>query len=315
MKPLFPLDFLTEISRFTVFIFCLFLLTSCSSQTHDLSQAFTYPSPDLTKETELHILSYNIYMRSPRLFFWNQQKERTLLLPQFLRGYDVLVLQEVFGANIRGQLIDSLKKDYPYQSKLLGEDGAFHEDGGVLVLSKWPVEEEKQILYGENCAGADCLAQKGAIYSKIKKGDRFYHVISTHLQASSEHAEIRSQQFSLMNKLKDEANIPIIEPLIIAGDLNVDMFKDSIQGEYADMMETLGAVYPGYRGDNPPAPTIDAHANSHKEGNRKSFLDYVLYHKDHLAPDSAYNEVRICKVGELDLSDHYAVYGYFSFEN
>lgn len=293
----------------------LFFLLSCSPQAEDISLYHPYPRPNLSNSQELHVLSYNLYMRAPRLFFWNQQKERTLYLPQVLKGYDVLVLQEVFGAGIREQLIDSLSAAYPFQSNLLGKDGILNQDGGVLVLSKWPIITENHVLYGDTCAGADCLAQKGAIYNKIKKGDQIYHLLSTHMQASAEHREIRSGQFNLMYKLKEQMNIPTNEPVLIAGDLNVNMFKDAENGEYAEMMESLHAIYPGYKESKALEPTIDAAANSHKEGTNKSYLDYVLYDRDHLAPDSAYNEVRIFKIGDLDLSDHYAVYGYYSFED
>ncbi len=264
----------------------------------------------LSDSSEFRILTYNLYMRTPNLFFWNKQKRRTELLPAVLGGFDVLILEEVFSDKYREQLVVELAEAYPYVSKMLGEDKGLKQDGGVIMLSRWPIVAQDQILYGDACAGADCLATKGAIYLQINKQGRMIHVAGTHTQASAEHRPVRAQQFQIMSDWLAEKDIPATEHLFISGDLNVDKFSGSESGEYQEMMAILDATLPD-------SDLETGHEASYSPDNqfvkqaKGEYLDYVLISNSHLQPLSAYNRVWKWQADGLDLSDHYAVEGVF----
>ncbi|MFK7923393.1 MAG: sphingomyelin phosphodiesterase [Bacteroidia bacterium] len=291
-------------------IVTMLLLTSvgCQSRKPDKSTVDTYQSSG----EELRILSYNLYLRSPALLFWNQQQDRIAELRPSLLGYDVLVLQEVFGEGYHEQIIDLVSDVYPYHSEVLGGAGS-KQDAGVLILSRWPFSEQKSLPYGETCAGADCLATKGAIYVEIDKEGQSYHIFGTHLQASKEHQLVREAQLALLKDFVDAQAISPSEAVLIVGDLNVNLYADEQNQAYSNMLDSLAAVHPDNIDSNDYPPTFEVENNAFAKGAENEYLDYVLYSREHLTPKAAYNEVKIFKVDELDLSDHYAVMGYFSF--
>ena len=49
--------------------------------------------------------------------------ERLTLLPDYLKGYDALLLQEVFDGRREG-FLQALAKEYPYQTKVLDKPGS-----------------------------------------------------------------------------------------------------------------------------------------------------------------------------------------------
>jgi hypothetical protein len=94
------------------------------------------------------------------------------------------------------------------------------------------------------------------------------------------------------------------EPVMIAGDFNVDMNREG-RHEHRAMLDILNAI----------GPTPDGVATNPKG----EWLDYVLYPRDlSPAPTLAFNSVRQPKGQSIypygDLSDHYAVLGRFGFD-
>lgn len=293
---------------FSIGTILLLGILGCQSRKPDKSAVDTYQSA----EDELRILSYNLYLRPPALLFWNQQQDRIAELRPFLLDYDILVLQEVFGEGYREQMIDLVSDVYPYHSEILGGKGS-KQDAGVLVLSRWPFSEQKSSPYGETCAGSDCLATKGAIYVQIDKEGQTYHIFGTHLQASKEHQLVREGQLALLKGFVDAQGISSSEAVLIVGDLNVNLYADEQNQAYSNMLDSLSAVHPSNLDMEDYPPTFDVENNAFAKGADNEYLDYALYSREHLTPKATYNEVKVFKVDELDLSDHYAVMGYFSF--
>lgn len=77
--------------------------------------------------------------------------------------------------------IRNLKKEYPNQTAVLGRSSGSEwdktlgnyssstpEDGGVAIVSKWPIAEKIQYVFAKGC-GPDNLSNKGFVYTKIKK--------------------------------------------------------------------------------------------------------------------------------------------------
>lgn len=284
---------------------------------------------------EFDVLSYNIFMRP---IFQDGQKLRAAYLATQLGGFDAIVFQEAYDDRIRDFLLAHLKNEYPYSTRTLGENRAFGEDGGVIILSRWPIVRESQRVFtdgepsGERCpgpdccAGSDCYADKGVVYAVIDKTGQCYHLLGTHVQAWRENEALRNEQFRFIRDFIASHRIPKDEPVIIAGDMNVNRYDEK---RFADMRRLLNAEQPPLRATSAAADgaayTFDGPGNdlNDNEGVRV-YVDYVLYSLDHAQPTEAFNQVRIIRAPEpwrqyfwqdwhRDLSDHYAVLGHFVY--
>jgi endonuclease/exonuclease/phosphatase family metal-dependent hydrolase len=271
---------------------------------------------------QFSVLAYNVYMR-PRSLFRDGQLERAQHLPAQLKSYDVLVLSEVFDAKVREALLLELLPEYPYTTEPLGADLFVTQHGGVMIASRWPIEEEQQLLYGKVCSGSDCAAQKGAIYIRINKNGERYNIFGSHLQAwpGPVSAQVRKSQLELLKQFIDSFKIPPSEVVLIAGDLNVDLIN--FPGEHARMLSILNATFPE------PATkelmyTFDPVQNSLAQGDTQEFLDYVLFSDQHAAPMRVETSIvrplseipwgRLSGKDCFDLSDHFAISAEFWFE-
>lgn len=273
---------------------------------------------------QFDVLSYNVYMR-PTTLFRNGQKIRAGLLTGQLSDYDAIVFQEAFDDEARGLLILGLAGEYPYRTRILGADVGLEQDGGVIILSKWPIVREDQRVF-PNCAGDDCRAQKGVVYALINKSGRCHHVFGTHAQAEDRHWELRNDQFRVIKDFITSQHIRSNEPVIIAGDMNVDRYD---QVRFDEMLGTLTAKQPPLISTVPsragPIYTYDGPGNDlNDDEDMQRYFDYVLYSVEHLQPVNSVNRVLIKRSpaqwreyfwesSHWDLSDHYAVLGRFRF--
>ncbi len=281
---------------------------------------YTYPIEARDADT-FSVLAYNIYMR-PTSLFKNGQSIRARLLPPQLRGYDAIVFSEAFDDDTRAELLNGLRPEYPYATSILGSDRGVEQDGGVIIVSRWPIVAQDQRRFGDTCSGSDCQADKGVKYAKIDRGGKLYHLFGSHTQAwpNAEGAQVRAQQFRLIKQFIDSKGISAGEPVLIGGDLNVDRLK--FPDEYRQMLQILDADCPPLQGY---AYTWDSTTNdlAEKTGGYE-YLDYVLWSKAHLKPTQSLNEPRIVRSSQewkefgweyamWDLSDHYPVHGRFNF--
>ncbi len=281
---------------------------------------YTYPVEARDADT-FSVLAYNIYMR-PTSLFKNGQSIRARLLPAQLRGYDAIIFSEAFDDDTRAELLNGLRGEYPHATSILGSDRGVEQDGGVIIVSRWPIVAQDQRRFGDTCAGSDCQADKGVLYAKIDRAGKPIHVFGSHTQAwpTTEGAQVRAQQFRLIKQFIDAKGIPAGEPVLIGGDLNVDRLK--FPAEYAQMLQILNADCPPHQGYG---YTWDSTTNdlAEKTGGYE-YLDYILWSKAHLKPAQSLNEPRILRASEewkeygweyamWDLSDHYPVHGRFNF--
>ena len=293
----------------------LFLTLCCFSV--NLQQQESPPGPAIPEDSSevLHVLTYNVFLRAPAFVLRDGQDRRSRLMAGQLRGYDVILFQEAFSDAYREQLLEGLESDYPFRSAVLGRDRLFSQDGGIVIVSRWPIVHQAQRLFGETCSGIDCLAAKGVVYARIDKLGHSYHIFAAHTQADKGEfrATVRRDQMRMIKELIDSQHIPANEAVIVGGDLNVDLFSDATDGEYTSMKRILDVTHP------PPIPgpgysaTWDGAANELIRGQAREYLDYLLYSNQHLIPRDSFNEVRALPVNGRDLSDHFAVYGRFDF--
>ena len=267
-----------------------------------------------------NVLAYNVYMR-PEGLFANGQAIRAGLIPGRVQGYDAIVFSEAFDNSAREKLLNGLQSEYPYKTTIVGTDSGIRQDGGVIIVSKWPIEAEDQRTFGDDCSGDDCLSDKGVGYARINKQGKIFHLFGTHTQAwpTAAGQATRKIQFQIIKNFINSKNISETEPVLIAGDLNVD--KVNYPAEYQQMLSILQATHPTQTGY---AYSFDSDTNRLASDGPKEYLDYVLYSYVHQHPNASYNEVRMIRSLEewkeffweyayWDLSDHYAIYGRLEF--
>jgi endonuclease/exonuclease/phosphatase family metal-dependent hydrolase len=256
---------------------------------------------------DFSVLSYNVFLRAPTWIFHDEHNWRTERIPYFLSGYDAVVLQEAFSEQHRDAILKALNAEYPYNSGILGEDEFLSFNGGVIILSRWPILKMDQVVF-EGCDGSDCMVKKGVVYTALEKQGTRIHLFGLHLQAQKEYAQARAGQFPQLQRFMLQQRIPQSELVLVAGDFNVDYFSNGTDYEFSQLIGISSLVLP----ENSPAPSYDYASNTLVDEPVVERLDYIFYSAEHLVPLKASNEVLQFRQEELDLSDHHPVAGHFT---
>ncbi|MDJ0462679.1 sphingomyelin phosphodiesterase [Streptomyces sp. H27-C3] len=284
----------------------------------------------------LKVLSYNAFLFSKALYPNWGQDHRAKAIPEasFFKGNDVVVVQEAFDNGSSDALMSNAAARYPYQTPVMGRSkdgwdatgGSYSattpEDGGVAILSKWPVVRKEQYVYKDAC-GSDWYSNKGFVYAVLNVNGARVHVVGTHAQSTDpgcgagEAAQMRSRQFKAMDAFLDGKNIPASEQVVVAGDFNVD----SHSAEYASMLTDAGLTTADSRTGHPYSfDTADnSIASERYPDDPREDLDHVLLRAGHARPAGWKNDVikeqsapwTVSSWGReytyTNLSDHYPV--------
>ncbi|RAS66799.1 sphingomyelin phosphodiesterase [Lentzea atacamensis] len=295
--------------------------------------ALTIPvAPAVAAPAAPKIATHNVFMLSRNLYpNWGQLARADLIdSTGVLNGQDVVVLQEAFDNAASDRLLANLRDTYPHQTPVLGRStagwdvtsGAYSsstpEDGGVAVLSRWPITTRVQHVYRDAC-GADWFSNKGFAYVRIEAPAGPMHVIGTHMQAedstcTSAPAGYRTKQRAEIKAFLAARSIPASEPVYVAGDLNVVMASD----EFPRMVAELGASTPEVTGHPFSWDCADNSVCRDQYGPEyaSEHLDYVLT----IQGPVLRNETRRAKSPQwsiwswgrkytyTDFSDHYPVF-------
>ncbi|MEU9699309.1 sphingomyelin phosphodiesterase [Streptomyces sp. NPDC047981] len=287
----------------------------------------------------LKVLTYNAFLFSKTLYpNWGQDhRARAIPAASFYQGQDVVVIQEAFDNSSSDLLKANSAAQYPYQTPVMGRSktgwdatsGAYSattpEDGGVTILSKWPIVRKEQYVYKDAC-GADWYSNKGFVYTVLDVNGSKVHVVGTHAQSTDpgcsagEAAQMRSRQFKAMDAFLDAKNIPANEQVIVAGDMNVD----SRTSEYGTMLSDAGLVGADARTGHPYSfdTELNSIASYRYPDDPREDLDYVLYRAGNARPANWTNNVVLEKSAPwtvsswgtqytyTNLSDHYPVTAY-----
>ncbi|WP_434599253.1 sphingomyelin phosphodiesterase [Streptomyces sp. A5-4] len=304
--------------------------------------AATGPSASAAPETpaadapSLKVLTYNTFLFSKTLYpNWGQDhRAKTIPEASFFQGNDVVVVQEAFDNGASDALKSNAAAQYPHQTPVMGRSkdgwdatgGSYSattpEDGGVAILSKWPVVRKEQYVYQDAC-GSDWYSNKGFVYAVLNVNGAKVHVVGTHTQSTDpgcgagEAAQMRSRQFKAMDAFLDAKNIPASEQVLVAGDFNVD----SHSAEYASMLADAGLTAADSRTGHPYSfDTADnSIAAERYPDDPREDLDYVLHRAGHAKPAGWKNDVlkeqsapwTVSSWGKkytyTNLSDHYPV--------
>lgn len=287
----------------------------------------------------LRVLTYNTFLMSKNLYPNWGQDHRAAAVPAapFFQGHDVVVLQEAFDNSSSDALKAKAAAQYPYQTPVVGRSktgwdatgGSYSaltpEDGGVTVLSKWPVVRKEQWIYQDAC-GADWYANKGFAYAVLDVNGARVHVVGTHAQSTDpgcpagEAARMRGRQFKAIDAFLDAKNIPADEEVIVAGDMNVD----SRSPEYGTMLADADLVGADARTGHPYSfdTALNSIAHDRYPSDPREDLDHVLFRSGHPRPAGWTNNVvpertapwTVASWGKdytyTNLSDHYPVTAY-----
>ncbi|CAL9584758.1 Phospholipase C [Streptomyces sp. enrichment culture] len=248
----------------------------------------------------LKVLTYNVFLFSRNLYpNWGQDhRARAIPAAPFFQGNDVVVVQEAFDNTASDALLNNAAAQYPYRTPVMGRStsgwdatsGAYSsttpEDGGVTVLSKWPIVRKEQYVYKDAC-GADWYSNKGFVYTVLNVNGQRVHVVGTHAQSTDpgcsagEAAQMRARQFKAMDAFLDAKNIPASEQVIVAGDFNVD----SHTPEYATMLANAGLADSARTGHPYSFDTADnSIASERYPDDPREDLDHVLHRAGHARP-------------------------------
>jgi sphingomyelin phosphodiesterase len=279
---------------------------------------------------DLRVLTHNLQMLPTPIGRIDLGRAALIGQASYWKGYDVAVLEELFDSLASPVVLRNMSSEYPYQTPIIGASstgwdqtlGTPHPtvtNGGVAIVSRYPIVEKAQDIYPAGC-GADALAAKGFAYARVSRNGHIVHVIGTHLQADDPTciltfrfpALIRASQLQAIATFIAGKNIPSSEPVVITGDLNISEGS----AEYTSMLSTLRAAAPTTFSGAPFS--MDGTTNSMAGGGDRSTIDYVLFERNHLRPTSWTNEVLTPKSPPWDwagttyhdYSDHYPVAGH-----
>ncbi|KAL3665139.1 hypothetical protein V7S43_009771 [Phytophthora oleae] len=215
------------------------------------------------------VLQYNLFGR-PYEVSKDGQSERLKRVPESLNristAIDAVTFAEADILTQRDEMLEQFRTfGFNYSTTILHDPDPFTSllNGGVMVVSKWPIIREAQHVYRSACHYSDCLAAKGVKYARLLKTvdgtSKIFNVFATHMQAWStpEGRSDRIQQANQMRQFVDAMGIPHHEPLIFAGDFNVD--NHTFGDEVAHLVELLDAREPRQIGKQ--GFTSDPHTN------------------------------------------------------
>ena len=224
------------------------------------------------------------------------------------------MLQEVF-AGSRDEFLRVLANEYPYQTRMLDKPGINIYDGGVTIVSRYPIVNQTQYVYPD-CSSTDCFADKGVNYAEIIKKGQAYHLFATHAASSDSNIarEHRQLQFGQIRDLAASLHIPQTEMVIYGGDFNVNKRKFPI--DYQNMLNNLQASAPNYAGytESTFDPRINGFAGQiGSGGDNIEYLDYIVVSNEYRAETSNTNTVKVPRTSakslwkHWNLSDHFPV--------
>lgn len=297
------------------------------SLSNGIDTIFRYDPPiaDTANPNLLHIVTYNPGMLMPLNISDQDEDERAEVMYKALpKNMDVIVFQELFEPEKNKIILNSLKPWYPYSTgkhnKILIP--GIGKEGGVKIISKYPILEETEISFSENgCVPNDffsMFANKGVKHAKINKQGQIIHIFGTH-------TSLQPCDLYVMGKFIADANIPQNEVVIMAGDFNVDMnrYKNG-SDNYTIMLDTLNALEPTYLSFlNEWTYTGTSSGLNHMyccNPHSRQQLDYVFASSRHKVPYLMTNRSMQARLNEpdksfgiFDMGDHEPVYSRIEF--
>ena len=198
----------------------------------------------------VRLLSWNVFLVPHPAKNLHRPACRASAMRDIFTSYDVIALQETFDRTTTAALGESLLTTHPHQLLSLPHGRYTKLNGGLSLLSRYPILSHKTIEY-EACHGrwSDCRARRGALIATIDAPVGPLDVVVTHLDAggaTGDHLARHAQLAQLHEALRSRGFASGERPLILLGDLNIDGIssrgRDDEGGRtrWAQMLEALG---------------------------------------------------------------------------
>ena len=257
------------------------------------------------KTDHLRFLQYNVKW-SPNITHIGKNdfaNERAKILAEQLSEYDVICLNEAYsyvGSPVVPFIKTMKSKGFKYVKRLPPASIMSFElvDGGVLVLSKYPILQHDTLTYELN-VGNDMVVAKGMLYVRVQTGPGTHvHVFATHLQRTYKNSyldcrTVRFSQLYAFNSFKSRKALDG-QPIVLIGDLNVNaLAPESVDkkstSEYNRLIRTLNmesytlndTVFQSYGSHQVTYGGDDTRLTSKEDINSKQSLDFVFtYSRD-----------------------------------
>ena len=115
---------------------------------------------------------------------------------------------------------------------IFGIDVEFTQDGGLMILSKYPIVAASGMIWSNQAGALEEVGSKGVLYAKIKLGqNRYVHIFNAHLAAGNAR-KIRQQQLEELKRFIKNCIGKDASPVILLGDFNIDGLKKSKESEW-----------------------------------------------------------------------------------
>ncbi|KAG0028929.1 hypothetical protein BGZ81_004280 [Podila clonocystis] len=293
-------------------------------------------SPVAGETVTLSVMTFNVFFLPNILFMfnWGQSlRARRIADSKFIKGHDVLVVEECFDYTACDILRQGLLAEYPYQTPTVGERSGGTKpwsstdsfssirtgaNGGVVIFSKWPIKEQRQFIFNNHC-GIDGFSNKGFAQVILDYNGTNLHVYGTHMQSDDSGCgkgvarQKRERNLEHWRKYIDGTKVPANELIILAGDFNIERNT----AEFNSLLTNFDVDQPdAYLGHPHTLDTLD---NSIARANKgpSEYLDYVLLDEKHRAGVKSLTQTVLrektsdFKLGMgtyNDYSDHYPVH-------
>jgi hypothetical protein len=207
-------------------------------------------------------------MTQVRAFYWNcwdlprvatdhkmTSFERAKIEAQYIVGYDIVVLNEVWSPIAK----EVLSKQYPYTCKTPKLSQKLY-DSGLLILSKYPISNVIYHLYSDS-ADWDWFTSKGILGCDITIEGKVVRILTSHMQAGNTvlDGKVRLTQsiefIRFLREMKSSPNVFFIGDINMQPTSNItDPSDDDIIREgcldmiiknigMVDVMYTKGGLY------------------------------------------------------------------------
>jgi len=285
------------------------------------------PISDTSNPNVLNMYCYNPGILMPVNISDQDENERAVVFHKAMpKNMDFIVFEEFFEPQKTDIILNNLKPWYPYHT---GQHNKVlipfvGKEGGVRIVSKYPILEEKEISFIENgCIPEDFFskfANKGVKYAKINKHGQIIHIFGTH--TSEQPCDLY-----VMGKFIASFDIPKEDIVVMAGDFNVDMNSFDPQTNvdvYTIMLDTLNALEPTYLSflnDRTYSGTSSGlnHFYCCNPEDRQH-LDYIFVSSQHKIPTLLTNRSMQARLNEsdesfgiFDMGDHEPIYARAEF--
>jgi endonuclease/exonuclease/phosphatase family metal-dependent hydrolase len=266
-----------------------------------------------TAPVTIKLLTWNVYMLPKPLKFSIQGDRTQLIIQELLKvDHDIIVFQEAFTKSFRENVGQALQEKYPHQVDL-GRSGRWRQvmTSGLFALSRYPISPIDHSFYN-TCTGVDCFASKGVLLLNVELPyNKNLHLSTTQLNAGDyeAHRGARWAQVEQIQSLYQQSLTEKTEtiPLILAGDLNIDVKEK----DYQDALAFLNMESPEIENPSVPSSQYDIPCYKRVKNPYAQRVDHILLNQRKANAKILNLRVRpffgVLKGTECALSDHQAI--------